>query len=37
MVHKSLNGENQKKFSDMMARSNHHMKKAADFAWKHVK
>jgi hypothetical protein len=37
MVHNSLNGDNKKKFSDMMARSNGHMKKAADFAWKHVK
>lgn len=36
-VHKALNNENKKKFSDMMARSNHHMKKAADFAWKQVK
>jgi hypothetical protein len=33
-VHKSLNGENKKKFSDMMARSNGHMQKAAEFAWK---
>lgn len=36
-VHKSLNGENKKKFADMMAKSNHHMSKAADFAWKNVK
>ena len=36
-VHKALNDENKKKFSDMMSRSNHHMKKAADFAWKQVK
>ena len=36
-VHKALNDENKKKFSDMMARSNHHMKKAADFAWNKVK
>ena len=36
-VHKALSDENKKKFSDMMARSNHHMKKAADFAWKQVK
>lgn len=36
-VHKALNDENKKKFSDMMARSNHHMKKAADFAWKSMK
>ena len=36
-VHKALNDENKKKLSDMMARSNHHMKKAADFAWNKVK
>ncbi len=36
-VHKALNDENKKKFSEMMARSNHHMKKAADFAWNKVK
>ena len=36
-VHKALNNENKKKFSDMMSRSNQHMKKASDFAWKQVK
>ena len=36
-VHKALNDENKTKFSDMMARSNGHMKKAADFAWNKVK
>ena len=32
MVHKSLNDENKKKFADMVARSSHHMQKAANFA-----
>lgn len=36
-VHNALNDENKKKFSDMMARSNHHMGKASEFAWKKVK
>ena len=36
-VHNALNDENKKKFSDMMARSNHHMSKASEFAWKKVK
>ena len=36
-VHKALNNENKKKFSDMMAKSKGHMSKAADFAWKQVK
>ena len=36
-VHKALNDENKKKFSDMMAKSKHHMSKAADFAWKSVR
>lgn len=36
-VHKALNAENKKKFSDMMSKSNQHMTKAADFAWKQVK
>ena len=36
-VHKSLNDENKKKFSDMVARSSHHLAKAADFSWKHLK
>ena len=36
-VHKSLNDENKKKFADMVARSSHHMQKAADFSWKHLK
>ena len=31
-VHKSLNDENKKKFADMVARSSHHMQKAANFA-----
>jgi DNA/RNA-binding domain of Phe-tRNA-synthetase-like protein len=37
MVHKSLNDVNKKKFSDMMARSSHHMQKAAEFSWKQMK
>jgi len=36
-VHKNLNDENKKKFSDMVARSSHHLKKAADFSWKQMK
>ena len=32
MVHKSLNDDNKKKFADMVARSSHHMQKAAEFA-----
>lgn len=32
MVHKNLNDENKKKFADMVARSAHHMQKAANFA-----
>lgn len=36
-VHKALNDENKKKFSDMMSKSKGHMSKAADFAWKNVK
>lgn len=36
-VHKALNDENKKKFSDMMSKSKGHMSKAADFAWKSVK
>ena len=36
-VHKSLNDENKKKFADMVARSSHHMQKAAEFSWKHLK
>jgi hypothetical protein len=32
MVHKSLNDENKIKFADMVARSSHHMQKAANFA-----
>jgi len=37
MIHESLNGENQKKLADMVARSSHHMKKAADFAFSKTK
>ena len=37
MVHKSLNDENKKKFADMVARSSHHMQKAAEFSWKQMK
>lgn len=36
-VHKSLNDVNKKKFADMVARSSHHMQKAAEFSWKHLK
>ena len=36
-VHKALNDDNKKKVADMMAKSNHHMSKAVDFAWKNVK
>jgi hypothetical protein len=36
-VHKSLNDDNKKKFADMVARSSHHMQKAAEFSWKHLK
>ena len=36
-VHNSLNDANKKKYSDMVARSNHHLQKAAEFAWKHLK
>jgi len=36
-VHKSLNDVNKKKFADMVAKSSHHMQKAADFSWKHLK
>ena len=36
-VHKALNDENKKKFSDMVARSSHHLQKAADFAFKQSK
>jgi len=37
MVHKSLNDVNKKKFANMVARSSHHMQKAAEFSWKHLK
>jgi len=37
MVHKSLNDENKTKFADMVARSSHHMQKAANFAVSKVK
>jgi hypothetical protein len=37
MVHKSLNDENKTKFADMVARSSHHMQKAANFAISKVK
>jgi len=36
-VHKNLNDENKKKFSDMIAKSSHHLQKAADFSWKKMK
>ena len=36
-VHNSLNDNNKKKFADMVARSNGHLQKAADFSWKHMK
>ena len=36
-VHKSLNDQNKKKFADLVARSAHHMQKAAEFSWKHLK
>ena len=36
-VHNSLNDDNKKKFADMTARSSHHLHKAAEFAWKHLK
>lgn len=36
-VHKALNDENKKKFADMVARSSHHMQKAAEFAISKVK
>lgn len=36
-VHNSLNDVNKKKFSDMMARSSHHMSKASNFSWNKVK
>jgi hypothetical protein len=36
-VHRSLNDENKKKFADMVARSSHHMQKAAEFAISKVK
>lgn len=36
-VHNSLNDTNKKKYSDMVARSHHHLQKAAEFAWKHLK
>ena len=36
-VHKNLNDDNKKKFSDMVARSSHHLQKAADFSWKQMK
>jgi len=36
-VHKNLNDDNKKKFSDMVARSSHHLQKAANFSWKQMK
>ena len=36
-VHNSLNDVNKKKFADMVARSSHHMQKAAEFSWKQMK
>jgi hypothetical protein len=36
-VHKNLNDVNKKKFADMVARSSHHMQKAAEFSWKQMK
>ena len=36
-VHKNLNDENKKKFADMVGKSNHHLQKAAEFSWKHMK
>jgi hypothetical protein len=35
-VHGALNAENKKKYADMVARSNHHLQEAAEFAWKHL-
>jgi hypothetical protein len=37
MVHKNLNDENKTKFADMVARSSHHMQKAANFAISKIK
>ena len=36
-IHKNLNEGNKKKFADMVARSSHHMKKAADFSFSKLK
>ena len=36
-VHKNLNDENKKKFADMVGKSNHHLRKAAEFSWKSMK
>ena len=36
-VHKNLSDVNKKKFADMVARSSHHMQKAAEFSWKQMK
>ena len=36
-VHKALNDENKKKFSDLVGRSKQHLQKAADFSFKHLK
>ena len=36
-VHNAVNDENKKKFADMVARSAHHMQKAAEFSWKSMK
>lgn len=35
-VHKALNDNNKKKFADLIGKSKDHMRKASDFAWKHV-
>jgi hypothetical protein len=36
-VHGALNGDNQKKLSDMAHKSKEHFGRVVDFAWKHVK
>ena len=36
-TYESLSDENKNKFIDMVAKSAHHMQKAAEFSWKHMK
>ena len=36
-LHKSLNEDNKTKYVDLVTKSNYHLEKASEFAWKHLK